>query len=50
MDEGKGSGKVLCASMQELIIYKKVGIRPDGVCTGSSCYLVQEGADHVVVN
>ena len=51
MDEGKGSGKVLCSSMQELIIYMKEGRQPDGVCAGSSCYLVQEVAhNHVVIN
>ncbi len=46
MDEGEGSGKVLCASTQKLIIYKEEGREPDNVCSGSSCYLVQEGADN----
>jgi hypothetical protein len=51
MDEGEVSGKVLCTSTLELIIYKKDGRRPDVMCSGSSCYLVQEGADnHVVIN
>jgi len=51
MDEGKVSGKVLCASTQELIIYKEEGRRPDGMCSGSSCYLIQEGANnHVIIN
>jgi hypothetical protein len=43
--------KYCVQSTQEIIIYKKEGRRPDGVCSGSSCYLVQEGADnHVVIN
>jgi hypothetical protein len=48
------SGKVSCASTQELIIYKKGGqtTRMSALkCAGSSRYLQEEGADnHVVIN